>query len=308
MATNVVSRGWIELPTSLLAAMVADLPAPTSGSPLELLRDSAPGSEAHWERALAERDLVEDGELVPWLVRSLSVLQWPESIVRTRDTVTSAPAIRCVAADTLVLYEQARGVCRIGHPLAHDAFVDELVALCTSTADRVGEPSVLDLTRWTLQAVDIVLGNDRTGAAARAALAALTSSPDGRDAIIDAMVADKLLVAVGDTFVRGPALAGWDGAIDSRSRLELQRLDVADGPESGQVSTMVFIGPPGDRCLIVPQGGDDILLVQPTTDEASILIDAFLTPAPTAPRPDEFAAIDEAWRASADALIAARPR
>lgn len=295
---------WIELPASLVASMAAELPTPTSGSPIEPLQQLACGTSEQLQRDLHERGLTQSGDLVPWLARSMSVLLWPEALIRTRDTAVSSPTTHFVAADTLVRYEQAAGVCLIGQPRQRDAVVDELVALSTAMVGRVGDPPVLELTRWTLQALDTVLGaSSRTRQVAHAALATLTPAPDGPDAILTAMLADELLVEVGGDVVAGPLLSGWEDALDGRNRLEIQRLDLADGPDGAQVRTMVFIGPPGDRCLIVPQGGDEILLVKPTAPEASTLIDAFVTPGLGLLQDDEFEPVAAAWRASADALI-----
>lgn len=308
MVTDVLPGEWIELPSAVVAAIAAELPAAASGSALASARYLADGSTVAWEGPLEERGLIEDGELMPWLARSMSVLLWPEALVLTRDTIWSPPASRFIAADTLVRYEQAEGKCRVGRPTQRDAFVDDLVALCTTAVDRFGDPPVLELTRWTLQAIETVLGTDRTHAAARAALATVTSAPDAPDTIIEAMVDDELLAEAGAVFVPGPALAGWSDALDSRRRLEIQRLDLADDPDEAQVRTMVFIGAPGDRCLVMPLGGDKMLLVKPTIDEATALIDAFLTPAPPAVQPDAFEVVAASWRASADNLIAADRR
>lgn len=304
MVTDALAGEWIELPAPVVAGMAAELPPARSGSALEALRPAPDVTAAHCEAALAADGLVEDGELVPWLARAMSVLLWPEALIRTCDTVASAPATRFVAADTLVRYGHADGVCLIGRPTGRDAFVDDLVALCTSTVERAGDPPVLELTRWTLQAIDTVLASDRTDAGARAALALLTSDPDGPDGIIAAMLEDELLADAGDALVPGRAIDGWSDALDSRRRLDIQRLELADGADPAAVRTMAFIGPPGDRCLIVPVGGDDLLLVRPTVEEARSLVDAFLTPVPPAEQPDGFAPVAAAWRASADALIA----
>lgn len=308
MATDILAGDAIELPAAVVAAIAAELPAPAGGSALDALLGAAGATAADWQQPLAQRGLVEDGELAPWLARSLSVLMWPGALVRTRDTVASAPATHFVAADTLVRYGQAAGVCLIGHPTHRDVFVDQLVGLCTSTVHRPGDPPVLALSRWTLQAIETVLGGERTRTAARAALAALTSAPDGPDLIIAALIDDDLVAEAGDALVPGPALDGWSDALDSRLRLELQRLDMTDGSNPANVRTMLFTGTPGDRCLLMPLGGDEMLLVKPTIDEATALIDAFLTPAPPAQEPDPFEAITAAWRASAEALIASGSR
>lgn len=303
MATDVLAGRWVELAATLIAAMTAELPPAAGVSPLEPLRSATGSTAAEWQAPLGELGLLENGELAPWLARSLSVLLWPEALVRTYDTVASAPATRFVAADTLVRYEQAEGTCLIGRPAHHDAFVDALVALCTTTVARPDDPPVLELSRWTLQAIDTVLATDRTRRAAHAALATLTSAPDDPDGILAAMLDDELLAETGDSFMPGPAIEGWSDALCGARRLELQRLDLADGP-AAQVRTMVFIGTPGDRCLIVPQGGDEMLLVKPTVDEATVLIDAFLTPAAPAIAEDAWASIADAWRADAETLIA----
>ena len=229
---------------------------------------------------------------------------WPEALVRTRDSAASPPAMRLAASNTLVRYEQANGVCLIGHPMERDAFVDQLVALSTSVEQRTGEPSVLALSRWSLGAIEIALRTDLTRAGLDAAFTSLSSAPEGPAAIVEAMIDDGLLVEDGPRFSLGPALDGWQAAFDGGQRLEIQRLDIADGPQSPHVTTMTFLGAPGERWLVVPQQSDEILVVRPTVDEATALIDATLTPSSALDELDDFSAVVAAWRDSADALIA----
>jgi hypothetical protein len=303
MASDLWAPPAIDLPDGVVAGLIAELDAPSPASPLApLLTEALATADVGRHAYVEEHGLIEGDELAPWLAQALSVLLWPELLLRAHDTVLHPDSMFFAAADRFVFYGHADGVCSIGRPVSRDAAIDELAATVTALERRSGDPAVLELSHLALQAIDLVLRTDGTRDAALAALTPMSSSPDAPAKILDALVADRVMVTAGpDHLGPGPAIAGWEQVLDARHRLEIQRMDLDVGTEDALVRTMVFLGPPGDRCLLIPEDVDDALLAVPTRDETQALIDAFLSPVPVEDD-DPFAEVRAAWRADADTI------
>lgn len=273
----------IALPVAAVAALADELGPLPGSSPLGALVLSSTVRDTHWLEVLDGLGLVEDGEVTQWLAKALSVVAWPDAVFRIEDTSVDAPVevMGCMAGNSLVGWARHEGHCSISGVASRDAVVDDLVGRITTRTDRVGESPTLEIPRNVLEAMDLVARSATETAVdpalARVSLSVMTAANEGPAAVIEALVADRMLEETRAGLVFGEALRGWEDVVDSRHRLDVQRLDVQGSEDTPSVRTMRFCGSRANRAFMLPDEGG-ALFVRPLAAEASELLDAFLTP------------------------------